>query len=208
MNRLYVVEPTPTITGASADHRLPLAGARVVGRSPRPSPRALGVEGRRRAGGVAEPSRAGSRPLRRRPEGGARARAWSSPATAQPPEVHALAHAINHALGNVGNDGRVHRPGRGRAGRPGRLAPRAGATTWRRARSTRSSILGGNPAYDAPADLDFAEAPRARSGSAVHLGLHEDETSALCHWHVPEAHGWKPGATSGPSTARRRSSSP
>jgi hypothetical protein len=22
----------------------------------------------------------------------------------------------------------------------------------------------------------------------VHLGLYEDETAELCHWHIPEAH--------------------
>jgi len=50
-------------------------------------------------------------------------------------------------------------------------------------------ILGANPAYDAPADLDFAG---ALSGGAIklriHLGLHDDETAQLCHWHIPEAH--------------------
>ena len=50
-------------------------------------------------------------------------------------------------------------------------------------------ILGGNPVYNAPADLEFADAARQRrQDRRVHLGLYEDETSALCHWHVPEAH--------------------
>ena len=48
-------------------------------------------------------------------------------------------------------------------------------------------ILGGNPAYTAPADLDFARAVR-KVPRAIHLGLYADETSALCRWHVPEAH--------------------
>src|SRR5204863_209350 len=48
-------------------------------------------------------------------------------------------------------------------------------------------IVGGNPVYTAPADLELAkhfEKVRMR----LHLGLHEDETSGLCHWHIPEAH--------------------
>ena len=45
-------------------------------------------------------------------------------------------------------------------------------------------ILGGNPAYDAPADLGFKELlPKVKF--SVRLGLYEDETSALCHWHIP-----------------------
>ena len=67
-------------------------------------------------------------------------------------------------------------------------------------------ILGGNPVYTAPADLDFAEAVR-KVPRAIHLGLYEDETSALCRWHLPEAHDSSPGAMPGRSTARCRSCS-
>ena len=48
-------------------------------------------------------------------------------------------------------------------------------------------ILGGNPVYTAPADLNFAAAME-RVPLRAHLGLYEDETSALCHWHIPETH--------------------
>ena len=48
-------------------------------------------------------------------------------------------------------------------------------------------ILGGNPVYTAPADLDFAASSR-RSPLRAHVGLYEDETSAACDWHIPEAH--------------------
>ena len=48
-------------------------------------------------------------------------------------------------------------------------------------------ILGGNPVYNAPADLEFAAA-MDHVPLRVHLGLYADETSAACHWHVPEAH--------------------
>ena len=50
-------------------------------------------------------------------------------------------------------------------------------------------ILGGNPVYDAPADFGFADALKnANIPVRVHLGLHQDETAELCHWHVNEAH--------------------
>src|SRR5262249_37322810 len=48
-------------------------------------------------------------------------------------------------------------------------------------------ILGGNPVYTAPADIGFARALR-KVARAVHLGLYEDETSALCRWHVNASH--------------------
>ena len=42
----------------------------------------------------------------------------------------------------------------------------------------RSLVLGGNPAYDAPADLEFATAA-AKAEELVHFGSHVDETAAL-----------------------------
>ena len=48
-------------------------------------------------------------------------------------------------------------------------------------------ILGGNPVYNAPADLNFAERIR-QAKLRVHLSLYKDETSELCQWHIPQAH--------------------
>ncbi len=48
-------------------------------------------------------------------------------------------------------------------------------------------VLGGNPAFATPADLGFTDA-LAKVKLRVHLSLYQDETSALCHWHIPEAH--------------------
>ena len=50
-------------------------------------------------------------------------------------------------------------------------------------------ILGGNPAYDAPADLNFADALKGNKVPLrVHYGLYNDETAELCHWHVNGTH--------------------
>ena len=50
-------------------------------------------------------------------------------------------------------------------------------------------ILGGNPAYDAPADLQFAQLLKSNKAPLrVHLGLYDNETAELCHWHVNAAH--------------------
>jgi molybdopterin-containing oxidoreductase family iron-sulfur binding subunit len=48
-------------------------------------------------------------------------------------------------------------------------------------------MLGCNPAFTAPADLHFAD-ELSKVKMRVHLGLYEDETAYLCHWHVPETH--------------------
>src|SRR5262249_29457630 len=48
-------------------------------------------------------------------------------------------------------------------------------------------MLGGNPVYDAPADLNFLDALK-RVKLRAHLGVYANETAAWCHWHVPEAH--------------------
>jgi anaerobic selenocysteine-containing dehydrogenase len=49
--------------------------------------------------------------------------------------------------------------------------------------------LGTNPVYDAPADLKFGDLLRTKKpATTIHVGLHEDETAALCDWHFPLAH--------------------
>ena len=48
-------------------------------------------------------------------------------------------------------------------------------------------ILGGNPVFDAPADLKFADA-LAKVPLSIHLGQHEDETSEKCSWHLAQTH--------------------
>ena len=48
-------------------------------------------------------------------------------------------------------------------------------------------ILGGNPVFDAPADLQFAKA-LDKVPFRAHHSLYYDETSLRCHWHIPETH--------------------
>jgi molybdopterin-containing oxidoreductase family iron-sulfur binding subunit len=48
-------------------------------------------------------------------------------------------------------------------------------------------VLGGNPIFDAPADLGLPEALRSVP-LRIHLSLDDNETSDLCDWHVNEAH--------------------
>jgi molybdopterin-containing oxidoreductase family iron-sulfur binding subunit len=48
-------------------------------------------------------------------------------------------------------------------------------------------VLGGNPAYDAPADLELP-AKLARAETTIHLSTYRNETSDICNWHLPRAH--------------------
>ncbi len=186
MNRLYVAEPTPTCTGSLADHRLRIAAGQVEGLA-RAIAQGVGAEG------VAAPSK---------PLGGDQAafakgvvadlnahkgRSVVIAGFAQPPAVHALAHAINGALGNAGKTVDYIAPVE--AEPADRMAGlRELVADMRAGKVATLAILGGNPAYDTPADLEFAEALEKNVKTTIRLGLYEDETSKLCRWHVPEAH--------------------
>ena len=112
-----------------------------------------------------------------RPGGRTAGRAWSSPATRSRRPSTPWPTRSTTRWATSARRSPTPTPVEAEPGRPGRLArPSSVARHGGRARSTCSLILGGNPAYDAPADLNFAAALRARSRSRIHLGLYEDET--------------------------------
>jgi molybdopterin-containing oxidoreductase family iron-sulfur binding subunit len=185
MNRLYAVESAPTPTGSSADHRL-----RLEPRLIEPFARALAAAVAVATNGPAAEAL---------PEA---ARQWIEPLAAdllanrgacvvtagpeQPAAVHALAHGINAALGNLGTTVVVTEPVEAQP--VDQLASlRELAADMEAGRVEMLLILGGNPVYDAPADLEFAT-KLDQVPFRVHLGAEDNETSELCHWHVPETH--------------------
>jgi MoCo/4Fe-4S cofactor protein with predicted Tat translocation signal len=184
MNRLYAVESTPSNTGAMADHRLRMRAADVESFA-RSLALAVGVSG------VAAPASSLNIPSSWIPAVVADLKAHAGAALIiagdqQPPIVHALAHAMNQALGNFGKTVYFTQPLEISPAHQwqaiGQLAAdiRAGSVTT-------LLIMGSNPVYDAPADLGFKEI-LPKVPFTARLGLYEDETSALCHWHVPQAH--------------------
>jgi Fe-S-cluster-containing dehydrogenase component len=185
MNRLYVVEPSPSITGANADHSLPLRAAEVEGFA-RAVAAALWVD----AGpGPSSPPAsvppdwlaALVRDLRAHPGTG-----LVMAGDPQPPIVHALAHALNQALGNVGNTVIYTPPVAANPVDQGQsLQELVGDMAAGRVEIL--AILGGNPVYTAPADLGFEER-LTNVALSVYLGLYEDETAARCQWHIPQTH--------------------
>lgn len=194
MNRLYAVESTPTITGANADHRIAVKPSEVeaVGRA---IAAGLGVAN---AGGGALPAGVSQQwvtavvdDLR-----GAGGRCVVVPGRYQSPAVQALAHAINAALGNIGKTVTYTTGVQARfAGQEVTLQQLTDDISNNRVQLLL--VLGANPAYSAPADIDFAGVLKAAAENstktgqglvAVNFGLYEDETAEHCQWFVPESH--------------------
>jgi MoCo/4Fe-4S cofactor protein with predicted Tat translocation signal len=183
MSRLYVAESTPTNTGAKADHRLPVRPRDIE---------ALAVA-LAAAAGVQVPATPTLDPAARRwldvvikdalANKGASLIAVGDE---QPAIVHALAHEVNQALGNVGSTV-IHTE-------PVEVSPidqtqslQELAADMNAGRVEVLLILGGNPVYNAPCDLRLGDG-MTQVGFSAHLSLYEDETSARCTWHIPEAH--------------------
>ena len=104
----------------------------------------------------------------------------------QPPAVHALAHAMNQALGNAGKT--VVYTQTAEAEPVNQLESlRDLVADMNAANVDLLVIVGGNPVYTAPVDLAFADAMN-KVQLRAHLSLYDDETSALCQWQIPEAH--------------------
>lgn len=178
MNRLYAIESSPTLTGAAADHRLAMR-ARDVEPFARALAGAVGlpVDG----SGDARWVRAIADDLRLH-QGASLVIAGDG----QPAAVHALAHAINVHLQNVGRTVRFIDPIEVRADNQ-MAGLRELVESMAAGRVEVLLILGSNPVYTAPADLDFAAALR-RVPAKFHLGLSRDETAFQCDWHLPRTH--------------------
>src|SRR5580704_16122017 len=184
MSRLYVVESATSSTGAKADHRLPMRAGEIEQvaellskflEQGHPSD-VFSSQREKFAAAVANDLRAH------------RGSSVVIVGDHQPPIVHALAHSINQALGNVGKtvfytDPVDANPINQTASIKDLVADmRAGKVDM-------LVIIDGNPAYDAPADLNFADALKSTNVPVrIHLGLYQDETAELCQWHINKAH--------------------
>jgi MoCo/4Fe-4S cofactor protein with predicted Tat translocation signal len=180
MNRLYVVEPTPSVTGSAADHRLPVRASDVE-LFARALAGKLGIgAGGSLSGEMASWADAIARELKK--ESGA---SLVVAGEYQPAAVHALTHAMNAALGNVGKTLYYTEPLAGDAGNLESM--RNLCIEMDQGKVDLLLILGSNPVYDAPHDFDFVNKLKKVSTS-IHLGPYFDETAAWCTWHVAESH--------------------
>ncbi|MDT4895042.1 MAG: hypothetical protein QOH25_119 [Acidobacteriota bacterium] len=192
MNRLYAVESTPTNTGAMADHRLSVRPSEIEGftRAIASALNGAGVtvkmgdggQGSGAGGSHAQWINALARDLQAN-----QGKSIVIVGDEQPASVHALAHAMNEALGNVGKTVLYTEPIEARPeDHTQSLRDLLGDIDGGRVQVL--VILGGNPVYTTPADLKLDQARMNKVALRVHLSLYKDETSELCHWHVPEAH--------------------
>jgi len=185
MNRLYVAEATPTVTGTMADHRLAarpsalpalvVALAAKVGVAGVAAPVALDAKAERFVEAAARDLAAH------------RGRSLVVAGEPLPAPAHALVAAINEALGNGGATVVYTEPVEADPVDGGESL----AELVRALRADEVDLLvisGVNPAYDAPADLDFATAVNRDRTLRIHHGLWADETAELCQWHVPATH--------------------
>lgn len=183
MNRLYVVESTPTLTGAMADHRLPLRPAAIASFVHTLSRAIMQGDGAAMAGEalVLRWAQAIARDVQQH-----RGTSLILAGPHQPPAVHALAHTLNSILGNIGRTITYTAPVPIQS--VDHVASLAALVHEMTAGTVEMLvILGSNPVYTAPADMRFADHV-AKVPLRIHLGLYQDETAALCHWHVPETH--------------------
>jgi Fe-S-cluster-containing dehydrogenase component len=104
----------------------------------------------------------------------------------QSAEVHALVHAINAALSNVGNTLYYTEPVE--ANPVNHLESlRELCADMDAGKVDTLIILGGNPVYDTPHDFDFTSKVR-KVRNSVQLSSYFDETAQHCKWHVAESH--------------------
>ncbi|HJZ57346.1 MAG TPA: 4Fe-4S dicluster domain-containing protein [Gemmataceae bacterium] len=209
MNRLYVVESTYSVTGTMADHRLRLPSSQLgalllaVAREIQSADFGFLVR-------LPEASLANAAP----PAGAEkwvkavaadlmsrRGRSLIAVGYRQPAWVHAVVHTLNAMLGAT-DAGLVEfrEP-------PAEPQETRGidalAIDLASGKVRTLLVIGGNPVFNAPADLDLktklktarfvsGEEPEAPTNK-LRLGLFFDHTSEACDWHLPLAHsleGW------------------
>ncbi len=180
MSRLYAVEAVHSLTGANADHRLALPTSRLASF-------VAALAGRVAGHGGAVPEGVPERWLDAvaRDLTANRGAGLIVAGRRQPPAVHTAVLALNAALGNVGTTVGYREPVD--AALPDTPALVELVTAMRGGLVQTLVVLGGNPAYDAPADLDWGSAV-GHVRRVIRLGAQDDETSRPDGWHIPAAH--------------------
>ncbi len=186
MNRLYAVEAAFTLTGGMADHRLRVSPSQVNTVAAQIA-RGLGANAAVAAvvpqltdpkhiewvNGVVEDLKASA------------GKSLVLAGSRQSLSLHLIAHAINVALGNIGEGKPLIAVQTETAGL-GNLATLK-ADIDSNVIDTLVLLTPSNPIFDAPADLMFAET-FAKLKTSIHFGSRTDATAHASTWHLPAAH--------------------
>ena len=196
-SRLYSVESAFSVTGGMADVRQPLQAGQILDFGlalAAALAKRSELEGRltsdelRKALEKFAGAAAGHQPLVEQIAAdlvAARGRSLIAVGPRQPGELHALAHLLNGLLENVGGTVRYTK------------APEVENTTAaleglhkkiEEGKVDTLLLIGGNPVYDAPADLNIGALLERQDLWSAHLGLYHDETGQKATWHLPRAH--------------------
>ena len=183
MNRLYAVEGVFSLTGAMADHRLRLESRQIApflaALAARIAPPAAGAASRGAGVPGVDPRwiDALAKDLLAN-----RGKGLIVAGERQPAAVHAAVCALNESLGNTGKTVSYFETKDAALPSVSSLASLVSAMKGGTVQTL--VVLGGNPVFDAPADLDFAAA-MAKVPHSIALGHTVDETSSKAEWHVP-----------------------
>ncbi len=191
MNRLYVVESGYSVTGAAADHRLRMKSGNIAGLLP-----AVADELRKHGLNLPElPShKAGTGDSKVDPKWVAavaedllahRGEAAVLVGRKQPAPVHALALAINEALGNLDKTVTLHPMPDADTSNSSEFSSLVGKLNGGTINTL--VLLGGDPAVTAPGEYKLNETLK-NIDTTIHLGTHANATSNLCTWHIPQTH--------------------
>ncbi|MCC5933603.1 MAG: TAT-variant-translocated molybdopterin oxidoreductase [Balneolales bacterium] len=188
MNRLYVIENDLSVTGSNADHRLRLKAGDIPA-----FVAALGNKLSETQSGLSAFSGVSNSfsqhlwvSVLAQELASNRGRAVLAAGEHHPVAVHAMVAAINAALGNTGQTVEYTQvPYHDNSYDPDALSRVADAIA--NGNVDTLVILGGNPVFNSPSDIDF-EALMDRAGTSIHLSSHVDETSAKATWHINRSH--------------------
>ncbi len=181
MSRLYAVETTLSLTGAKADHRLAVKPSELP-EVAKAIAKAIGVSGANSTYSNKWVDVMAKDLL------AYKGKSLVVAGDNQPPVVHALAHAMNATLGNVGQTVSYTEPMSEKSDVLQTDGLKELIKDIDAGAVKNLVIIGGNPVYNTPADLKLNQERLFKIPMTVHVGAQVDETGELCRWHVNGKH--------------------
>ncbi len=186
INRLYVIEGLFSLTGTNADHRLRVAPSHVVCATARLLQEIAGGDAGSHVQRLAAEFKGDAKWIvecaKDRRSSEKQGKSLILAGHQQPLEVHWMALAINQALGNLGSTVAMLPAPIVKEGSIEDLAASLNA-----GQVDTLVMLGVNPAYTAPVDLEWSKA-QAKAKAVIRWAYYEDESAAGVTWHLPAAH--------------------